>query len=274
VWRGCRSKAGHLPRRPVHGERGNHLGIALPAAQPGRRRAGSSSTDEPGMGRSPRSSRRSGKPATWRRRAANPQGVDWNARRSPVNTDAPSPTLDEAEARVLGIQRKLHRQTTPDVCRMGSWRAGCGESRTSGSEGGPEKPTDRKVDRALWPDPYCGATGLGGWLTGLGLTAVGVRATVDGSLVARSPGVDKGASVGCGRLDLRPPLLWRCAVLVRTERGSIRLCLRPPIGGSSRLGWRCRRSRDGSSADARVGCGRRGLWRGRARWLSPARRAG
>ena len=31
------------------------------------------------------------------------------------------------------------------------------ESRTSGSEGGPEKPTDRKVDRALWPDPYCGA---------------------------------------------------------------------------------------------------------------------
>ena len=49
----------------------------------------------------------------------------------------------------------LHRQTPPDVCRMGSWRAGCGESRTSGSEGGPEKPTNRKVDRALWPDPYC-----------------------------------------------------------------------------------------------------------------------
>ena len=48
----------------------------------------------------------------------------------------------EAEARVLGIQRKLHRQATPDVCRVGSWRAGCGESRMSGSEGGPEKPTD------------------------------------------------------------------------------------------------------------------------------------
>jgi len=59
-----------------------------------------------------------------------------------VNTDAPWPTLGEAEARVLGIQHKLHRQATPDVCRMGSWRAGCGESRTSGSEGGPEKPTD------------------------------------------------------------------------------------------------------------------------------------
>jgi hypothetical protein len=34
------------------------------------------------------------------------------------------------------------------------WRAGCGESRTSGSEGGSEKPTCRKADRALRPDPY------------------------------------------------------------------------------------------------------------------------
>ena len=37
---------------------------------------------------------------------------------------------------------------------MNTWRAGCGGSRTSGSEGGPEKPTDRKIDRALRPDPY------------------------------------------------------------------------------------------------------------------------
>ncbi|MGH9045566.1 MAG: DDE-type integrase/transposase/recombinase [Acidimicrobiales bacterium] len=34
------------------------------------------------------------------------------------------------------------------------WRAGCGGSRTSGSEGGPEKPTSRKIGRALRPDPY------------------------------------------------------------------------------------------------------------------------
>jgi putative transposase len=33
-------------------------------------------------------------------------------------------------------------------------RAGCGESRTSGSEGGPEKPTGRKTDQALRSDPY------------------------------------------------------------------------------------------------------------------------
>ena len=37
---------------------------------------------------------------------------------------------------------------------MNPWRAGCGESRTSGSEGGPEKPTNGNVGRALRPDPY------------------------------------------------------------------------------------------------------------------------
>jgi RNA-directed DNA polymerase len=34
-----------------------------------------------------------------------------------VNTDAPWPTLDEAEARVLGIQTKLHRWATDDPGR-------------------------------------------------------------------------------------------------------------------------------------------------------------
>lgn len=37
---------------------------------------------------------------------------------------------------------------------MNTWRAGCGESRTSGSEGGPRKPSRRKPARALRPDPY------------------------------------------------------------------------------------------------------------------------
>ena len=37
---------------------------------------------------------------------------------------------------------------------MTTWRAGCGESRTSGSEGGPGKPTSRKADRAPRSDPY------------------------------------------------------------------------------------------------------------------------
>ncbi len=38
--------------------------------------------------------------------------------------------------------------------RHDTWRAGCGESRSSGSEGGPQKPTSRNADRALRPDPY------------------------------------------------------------------------------------------------------------------------
>jgi RNA-directed DNA polymerase len=42
---------------------------------------------------------------------------DRNARRSPVNTDAPWPDLDEAEWRVLGIQTKLHQWATDDPHR-------------------------------------------------------------------------------------------------------------------------------------------------------------
>ena len=39
---------------------------------------------------------------------------------------------------------------------MNTWRAGCSGSCTSGSEGGPQKPTRRKPDRALRSDPYTG----------------------------------------------------------------------------------------------------------------------
>jgi putative transposase len=46
---------------------------------------------------------------------------------------------------------------------MNPWRAGCGESRTSGSEGGPEKPTSRKTGRALRPDPYTKLLGPAKW---------------------------------------------------------------------------------------------------------------
>src|ERR1019366_6166942 len=112
LWRGCRGRAGHHPRRLVSGERGNHLGAALPAGQPGRRRAGSSSAVGPEVGRSPRSSPRSGKPATWRRRTASPQPRTWNVRRSPVNTGGPSPDPEGAWQRVLGIQSKLHQWAT------------------------------------------------------------------------------------------------------------------------------------------------------------------
>ena len=37
---------------------------------------------------------------------------------------------------------------------MNSWRAGCVETRTSGSEGGLRKRTGRKTGTAPQPDPY------------------------------------------------------------------------------------------------------------------------
>jgi hypothetical protein len=48
-------------------------------------------------------------------------------------------------------ERDTRRDTTSG---MNTWRAGCGGSRMSGSEGGPEKPTHREMGRALRPDPY------------------------------------------------------------------------------------------------------------------------
>jgi putative transposase len=45
---------------------------------------------------------------------------------------------------------------------MTTWRAGCSGSCTSGSEGGPEKPTSRKADRAFRSDPYTFVSTWGG----------------------------------------------------------------------------------------------------------------
>ena len=47
---------------------------------------------------------------------------------------------------------------------MNTWRAGCSGSCTSGSEGGPEKPTHRKMDRALRSDPYTYVRTHAGWV--------------------------------------------------------------------------------------------------------------
>jgi RNA-directed DNA polymerase len=42
---------------------------------------------------------------------------DWNARRPPLNSGAPWPSVEQAEARVLGIQRKLHKWAADDPTR-------------------------------------------------------------------------------------------------------------------------------------------------------------
>src|SRR5215216_5769500 len=104
----CRGRAGRRSRRSRRGERGNRSGVAHPWW------AGSLSADGAGTGRRVRSSPRPGKPAAWRRDPASQQRGRWNARRTPVNTGAPWPSLDEARARVLGIETKLHRWATDD----------------------------------------------------------------------------------------------------------------------------------------------------------------
>src|SRR5215210_322075 len=116
-WRCRRGKAGHRPRRPVCGERGKRPGLVPRLDHPGRVRAGSSSAGRAGAWRSRRSSPGSGKPTTWRRAAASSQRRDWHGRRSPVNTGVPWPTVEEAEARVLRIQTKLHQWATGDPDR-------------------------------------------------------------------------------------------------------------------------------------------------------------
>ena len=45
-------------------------------------------------------------------------------------------------------------EAAPMDSGMNTWRAGCSGSCTSGSEGGPGKPTSRKADRAPRSDPY------------------------------------------------------------------------------------------------------------------------
>ena len=91
-WRCCRGTAGHRPGQPGGGERGKRHGVALSALG---RRAGPSSADDAMAWRSPRSSPRPGKPATWPRGTARPQRrtgtaeVDGEHRRSKVCARTP-----------------------------------------------------------------------------------------------------------------------------------------------------------------------------------------
>lgn len=52
---------------------------------------------------------------------------------------------------------------TSQASGMTTWRAGRGESRTSGSEGGPGKPTSPEADRAPRSDPYTYVSTWSGW---------------------------------------------------------------------------------------------------------------
>ena len=83
--------------------------------------------------RSPRSSPSRGKPGTWRRRAGGFDGI-----------------------RQGGLHNARHRNCTErhqQKSRLNHWRAGCGESRMSGSEGGRRKsaPITRSNSPAAYP---------------------------------------------------------------------------------------------------------------------------
>ena len=75
-----------------------------------------------------------------------------------VNTGALWPGPAEAESRVLAMQTKLHQWAMVELDRrfdgVSIWRAGCGESRTSGSEGGPEKFIVRKTTGRSGPTTW------------------------------------------------------------------------------------------------------------------------
>ena len=131
---------------PSNGSRvnvGTIPAVPSPASSHAGRREGPSSADAAGMGRRTRSSPRPGKPATWRRGPAGSQH-QCATRRSPVNTGAPWPDLDEAEQRVLVMQTQaapmggrailaagsMTCTTSSMTRRSSSWRGtGCGATR-------------------------------------------------------------------------------------------------------------------------------------------------
>ncbi len=96
---------------------------------------------------------------------------------------------------------------------MNTWRAGCSGSCTSGSEGGPQKPTRRKPDRALRSDPYTSETdpysaGLGFAVRAskpdfLGKAALGPRDGGDRRLVCLV--LDDPRSVALGNEPVKTP---------------------------------------------------------------------
>ena len=95
------------------GERGKRPGGARRPLGVG---AGAPSAVAAGAWRSRRSTPRPGKPATWGK-GGSERAARSDGRRSPVNTSAPLPSLEEAQERVLHVQRKLHEWASEDAER-------------------------------------------------------------------------------------------------------------------------------------------------------------
>jgi len=99
--------------------------------------------DLSGRGQSRYSSQRTGKPSTGQRAAVQGtvrMGLTWGS----------SPSLEWQTARPATQERSVCKDS------LGG-KAGCGESRLSGLEGGSRKPGSRKTEKALSFYPYTGA---------------------------------------------------------------------------------------------------------------------
>jgi single-strand DNA-binding protein len=103
---------------------------------------------------------------------------------------------------------------------MNSWRTECVETRTSGPQGGPRKPTSRKTDTAPQPDPYA-------WRHQAEHPAdsptKGDRAVVTGRLRQRNwetPDGDKRSVTELEADEAAPSLRWAIAKPERAANGS------------------------------------------------------
>ena len=120
-----------VPRRPLGVRAGAPSAVAAGAWR--RTRSSRGSHDPPG---------RAGKPSTGRRGPVSTHTLD--GRRSPVNIGAPLPDMGAGTSLTTLAARAGNRA-------MCSWRAGCGGSRKSGSEGGGEETPGRKAGTGASP---------------------------------------------------------------------------------------------------------------------------
>jgi single-stranded DNA-binding protein len=113
-------------------------------------------------------------------------------------------------------------RTNPNAGRMNPWRAGCVETRTSGSEGGLRKRTGRKTGTAPQPDPYAWRDQAEHAAESL---SKGSRVVVVGRLQQRAWTTEDGSTrsvVEVEAEELGPSLRWATATTTRATRSQSR----------------------------------------------------
>ena len=109
-------------------------------------------------------------------------------------------------------------RTNRNAGGMNSWRAGCVETRTSGSEGGLGKRTGRKTGTAPQPDPYVWRDQAQHAAQSL---TKGSRVVVVGRLQQRAWTAEDGSTRSVVEVvaeELGPSLRWATATTTRATR--------------------------------------------------------